>query len=90
MNEALLRSVFRAVVPMMPGLFKKITAKIIEIKNNTPLLEGETHVAGLIHEEYGKVFIIICAFKDETITRKIMIINTAETQKLLTDGIPNS
>lgn len=90
MNKILEKRLMKMALPMLPGLMDSLVAWIIDFKKDIPLLPGETHVAGVIHEEQGQIFIVVCAFNDFTVTRKINIIKASEIQNLLENGLPDS
>jgi hypothetical protein len=61
------------ILPMLEGQLETIVEMAIDYKQSVPLEQGETHVAGVLHEQAGQIFFVVCAFADQTVTRKIRI-----------------
>jgi|GEM_PF-3891902 len=90
MNKILEKRLMKMALPMIPGLMDSLVAWIVDFKKDTPLLPGETHIGGVIHEEQEQIFLYICAFKDFIVTRKIYTFKDSEILNIITNGLPDT
>lgn len=84
------KQLMKMALPMLPGLMDTLVAWVIDFKKGIPLLPGETHVGGVIHEEQEEIFIYVCAFKDFIVTRKIYTFKDSEILNLIENGLPDT
>lgn len=70
-----MKQLARMAKPFLPQLIDSLTTYLQELKAEQSLEEGETDISGVIHELDGRIYIVMCAFRDQTVTRKIKIIS---------------
>lgn len=90
MSNVLERRLIRMAAPLIPGMMDTLQEMILDYKQSIPLLPGESHIAGKLHEQDGEIFVVVCAFTGDLISRKIRIIKSTEILKLIEDGISKS
>lgn len=90
MSNVLERRLIRMAAPLIPGMLDSLQDMILDYKRSIPLLPGESHIAGKLHEQDGQLFVVVCAFNGDHISRKIRVINTSKILTLIEDGFSKS
>lgn len=72
-KEIALKQVAKLAGPLLPTIVDMFSDQAMEYKQKFPLEQGETHIAGVLHEQNGQVVLVVCAFNGNQITRRIEV-----------------